>query len=350
MHLSRKTLRRAARAACLVLIILQLEGCYYLQAIRGHSDLMSRRRPMSDLVADDATSADLKRRLALVLEARDFAVTELLLPDNDSYRSYVDLERDFVVWNVFAAPEFALEPKTWCYPVAGCVAYRGYFNETSARNLAKVLGDRGFDVSVGGVSAYSTLGRFSDPLLNTMMRWTDTELVSTLFHELAHQKLYVKGDSTFNESFATAVAELGIVRWLEARDESDQLASVIDRRVLRRSLMELVPPARAALEVLYQQPIDAEDMRREKREILNRLSASADALIRANGAPGGNWLAAPLNNSRLVSLNLYEGHLEAFKLIGEECQSDLACFYSRAEGLATMSHEARNLILDQIKD
>jgi predicted aminopeptidase len=186
----------------------------HMQAIRGQIEVMHARQPIPEVIADEESPDELRKRLATVQEARDFAVEELLLADNKSYRSYADLGRDYVVWNVFAAPEFSLEPKTWCYPVAGCVAYRGYFAEEAARKKAQTLSDDGFDVAVGGVSAYSTLGRFSDPVLNTMMRWPDTQLIATIFHELAHQKLYVKGDTEFNESFATAVADIGIKRWL----------------------------------------------------------------------------------------------------------------------------------------
>jgi predicted aminopeptidase len=350
MKLSRKFLRRGLVGAGLLLIVLQVEGCYYLQAIRGHSDLMSRRRPMIEVIEDNDSPAELRGRLELVTEARDFAVADLLLPDNDSYRSYADLEREFVVWNVFAAPEFELEPKTWCYPVAGCVAYRGYFHEASARDLGKKLDEKGFDVAVGGVSAYSTLGRFADPVLNTMMRWSDVELVSTMFHELGHQKLYVKGDSAFNESFATAVAEIGIIRWLESRGESDRLAAYNDRKLLRRSMMELVAPVRETLATLYEQDIDEITMRQRKMATLDGLSVSAEALIDAQGTQVRNWLAAPLNNARLVSLNLYEGRLEAFKAIAEECRNELSCFYTRAEELANLSDEERSIRLDELSD
>ena len=326
----------------LLFLLLQVEGCYYLQAIRGHTDLMSRRRPMAEVIADDESSAELKSKLALVMEAREFAVTELLLPDNDSYRSYADLERDYVVWNVFAAPEFELEPKTWCYPVAGCVAYRGYFSEDSARALGKKLSDKGFDVAVGGVSAYSTLGRFSDPVLNTMLRWSDVELVATMFHELAHQKLYVKGDSEFNESFATAVAEIGIGRWLATRGESDRLAAHNEEKQFRRSMMALVAPVREKLAALYDEDIDEQTMRDRKATILGELSASAQSLVEARDKPVYNWLAPPLNNARLVSLNLYEGRLNAFSTIAENCHQDLECFYAYAEELAGMSREERS--------
>lgn len=350
MRRARKTLRRFLLGAAFLLIILQIEGCYYLQAIRGHTDLMSRRRPMTEVIADAESSDALKSKLQLVIEARDFAVSELLLPDNDSYRSYADLERDYVVWNVFAAPEFELKPKTWCFPVAGCVAYRGYFSETAAREYGTKLQNDGFDVAVGGVSAYSTLGRFSDPVLNTMMHWTDVELVSTIFHELAHQKLYVKGDSGFNESFASAVAEIGITRWLARRGESDRLANDDIRRQFRRSMMELVTPAREKLAALYKQGIDEQRMREQKAEILAALSASAAALAEAQPGKVNNWLAAPLNNARLVSLNLYEGRLNAFSIIADQCNQELSCFYARAMELADLSIDERSMRLNELSD
>jgi predicted aminopeptidase len=350
MNLSQTTLRRFLLGAAFLLVILQVEGCYYLQAIRGHSDLMNRRRPMTEVIEDSDSPQELKARLELVIEARDFAVTDLLLPDNDSYRSYADLERDYVVWNVFAAPEFELKAKTWCYPVAGCVAYRGYFSEKSARDYGEKLRDDGFDVAVGGVSAYSTLGRFSDPVLNTMMHWTDVDLVSTIFHELAHQKLYVKGDSGFNESFASAVAEIGTTRWLAARGESDRLTSDSARKQLRRSMMELVTPAREKLSMLYRRDISEQQMREEKAEILSALSASGEVLVNAYPGQVNNWLAAPLNNARLVSSNLYAGRLNAFSAIAEQCQQRLDCFYARAEELADLSSDERSVRLNQLSD
>lgn len=341
---------RVLSTAVLLLMLLQIGGCYYVQAIRGHSDLMSRRRPLAEVIGDTASPQELRERLALVAAARDFAVTELLLPDNDSYRTYADLDRSFVVWNVFAAPEFSLQAKTWCYPVAGCVAYRGYFDEAAARKLQKKLASQGFDVAVGGVAAYSTLGRFADPVLNTMMRWSDVDLVATLFHELAHQKLYIKGDSAFNESFASAVAEIGISRWLGARDESDQLAAHEQMKRLRKAMMELVEPTRASLAALYEEDMDASLMREKKAAILAALSANAEALIAEQNAPVNNWLAAPLNNARLVSMNLYEGQVDAFRHIANACAQDLACFYARAEALADLDHHERSAKMTEFAD
>jgi predicted aminopeptidase len=337
--------RTLLASGSLLLLVLSVEGCYYAQAIRGHSELMNRRRPVAEVIADAGSSEALKEKLSLVLEARDFAVSELLLPDNDSYRSYADLDRDYVVWNVFAAPEFSLEPRTWCYPVAGCVAYRGYFNEESARKSAEKLRGQGYDVAVGGVAAYSTLGRFADPLLNTMMRWSEVDLVMTMFHELAHQKLYVKGDSAFNESFATAVADIGVERWLEKTGEPDRLDTLTRRRALRHRILERVENTKVALAKLYAADIELQSRRAQKRELLDDLSASAQQLIDEDGGEVGNWLAAPLNNARLVSTSLYEGQVAAFRSILEDCDADIACFYRRTADIAKLSDADRATVL-----
>jgi predicted aminopeptidase len=266
-----------------------LEGCYYVQAARGQFDLMRRRRPVEEVIADATSPEQLRQRLGMVRDARQFAVDELLLPDNGSYRNYADLERDYVVWNVIAAPEFSLDPKLWCYPVAGCVAYRGYFSEASAKKLADDLASQGFDVLVGGVAAYSTLGRFADPVLNTMMRWDDTELVETLFHELAHQKLYIKGDTGFNESFATTVAETGIRRWLSARGGSEILDARDRRRTDYDAVLQLAMAARGKLEALYASDLDVDAMRNAKRQILEGLARDAGKYD-GNSDRGRNWL------------------------------------------------------------
>jgi len=337
-------------AAVLLLAILHIEGCYYMQAMRGQFEVMHSRQPIPEVLADEESPDDLKKRLTIVLEARDFAVDELLLPDNQSYRSYADLGREYVVWNVFAAPEFSLEPKTWCFPVAGCVAYRGYFVEESARRKARSLGDDGFDVVVGGVAAYSTLGKFADPVLNTMMHWTDVQLVSTIFHELAHQKLYIKGDTAFNESFATAVADIGITRWMDGRAEETSVARLRENRVLRQAVLTLVGATRVELKTLYGSDLDDARMRLKKQEVLDALSAAAGRLLEDRGSGVGNWLAAPLNNARLASLGLYEAHQGAFKAILRDCNEELACFYAETEKLAALAQDARKLRLDQMAD
>lgn len=345
-----KNVLRFVVAVTLLLAVLQIEGCYYMQAIRGQFEMMNSRQPIAEILADDDSPDDLKQRLKIVQEAREFAVDELLLPDNKSYRTYADLGRKYVVWNVFAAPEFSLEPKTWCFPVAGCVAYRGYFAEEAARKKAQSLSDDGFDIVVSGVSAYSTLGRFSDPVLNTMMQWSDEQLVTTIFHELAHQKLYIKGDTAFNESFATAVADIGIERWLAGRNESSGIGRFQENRKLRRSMMQLVDSTRTELADLYGSDLGDDLKRGRKKVLLDGLSAAAGRLIDESGRGAGNWLAAPLNNARLASLGLYEGRLGAFKAILQDCDERLVCFYAETEKLAELDGDQRKQRMDHIGD
>lgn len=324
------------KAVFLIVLIaaLMLQGCYYTQAARGHMQLMRDRVPVEDVLAAADTPLELKKRLLLLQEAREFAVDELLLPDNDSYRSYADLEREYVVWNVFAAPEFSLQPKTWCYPVAGCVSYRGYFRQEDASRQASKLASKGFDVAIGGVAAYSTLGRFDDPLISTMMRREDTELAALLFHELAHQLLYVKGDAGFNESFATAVEEFGVIRWLKARGNEQEIDEYFARRELRQQLMQLVAAAREDLGTYYAETIDPDEKRLLKQHRLESLQQDVSAVLQRQGQEQNGWFSGTLNNARLISMTLYEGRLQEFRELLAACKDDLECFYGAARDLA----------------
>jgi predicted aminopeptidase len=235
----------------MVLCLAALPGCYYAQAAKGQWELSRKRQPIEEVLASEDTSPELAARLQLVQEARQFAIDELGLPDNDTYRTYADIEREYVVWNVFAAPEFSLQAKTWCFPIVGCVSYRGYFAREDAERKAQQLEEQGYDVIVGGVAAYSTLGKLRDPVLSSMMNWDDLELVGVLFHELAHQVLYIRDDTGFNESFATAVEEFGVLRWLQSRGLEHKAEEYVARRSLRVDLMGLVATARDDLEALY---------------------------------------------------------------------------------------------------
>ena len=336
------------RTAMMLLIAISLGGCYYLQAARGQWQVLHGKAPIATVIEDAQTPPELARRLAVVAEARRFAVDELGLPDNASYTTYSDIGRDYVVWNVFATPEFSVQPKAWCFPVAGCVNYRGYFSREAAQREAGRLEARGFDVAVGGVTAYSTLGRFDDPILSSMLRWDDAELVATLFHELAHQVLYVKDDSAFNESFATAVEEAGIRRWLGARNDADALAAYNDARRLRRDLMALVAAVRDALQAIYESDLSDDDKRREKRARLDALAADAARLMQAAGREPSGWLTGELNNARLVSMTLYEGRLPAFRALLAECDGAFACFYDAAARLADLDAAQRSERLDAL--
>jgi predicted aminopeptidase len=308
-----------------------------MQAARGQLEVMNKREPIDELIIANDTPEDLAARLALVLEARQFSIEELHLPDNDSYRSYADLERDYVVWNVFAAPEFSLQPRSWCYPIVGCVSYRGYFAEEDARKMAMQLRQEGLDVAVGGVAAYSTLGKFSDPILNTMMHWDNTDLVAVMIHELAHQLLYKKNDSAFNESFATAVEEFGIERWLASRSQEQEFDSYRDKRELRNQLIEHMRQAREDLDEIYSSSPDEVTTRTMKLERLAQLKQVLREEFESRGDETPSWVNENLNNARLASMNLYHGRLGEFRELLAQCDQDILCFYARAKSLSEES-------------
>lgn len=325
----RKSLMCAA-AVLIVLAVAGTTGCYYVQAARGQLEIVRKREPITEVLTDPATPPELRRRLELVSDARAFAVASLGLPDNGSYLSYADIGRDYVVWNVFAAGEFSVEPKTWCFPVAGCVAYRGYFAREDAERKAAELAAVGYDTWVAGVAAYSTLGRFEDPVLNTMMGWSDLRLVETLFHELAHQQLYVPDDTEFNESFATVVGRIGARRWFEARGAADSLAALERLAAWQSAWRETVLKLRQDLALLYASDLAPAAMRREK----DRLFAQLAALPIAPARP-------PVNNAGLIPAIAYHGLVPGFLGLLEACEEDLDCFYERTAALAGLPADER---------
>jgi predicted aminopeptidase len=317
-----------------ILVLLTMSGCYYMQAARGQLEILRKREALEVVTADARTSPDLVSQLQLIAAARQFSIDALHLPDNDSYRSYTDLERDYVVWSIVAVPEFSLTAKSWCYPVVGCVSYRGYFAQAAAQKQADKLRAKGYDVAFGGVAAYSTLGRFDDPVLNTMLHWGDTDIVATMFHELAHQVLYIKDDTEFNESFATAVEEIGMQRWLAMRGESQLLSDWQQRRSIRTEFAALVAAARSDLRKIYSSDRSADAMRQLKQARLGEFAAAATELYAAAGEVPPGWLQTELNNARLVSTTLYNGQVARFRELLDGCDGDLPCFYSAATRLA----------------
>ena len=334
------------RIVLILVATLPLASCYYAQAAKGQWELTRKREPIDKILEDEDTSEELAARLRLVQEARQFSIDELGLPDNKTYTVYADIERDYVLWNVFAAPEFSLEPKTWCFPIAGCVSYRGYFSNEAAEKEARRLADKGYDVAVGGVAAYSTLGKLKDPVLSTMMDWDETRLVGVLFHELAHQVLYVKGDSGFNESFATAVEEFGLVRWLESRGMAEEIEKYRDGRELRQGMMGLIAAARDELGDIYERPVTDDEKRHLKQAVLARLQTTIAEQLGAAGRDASGWLTGDLNNARLISMVLYEGRLPAFRAILETCAGEPGCFYDEARAVADLPPDQRDRRLD----
>ena len=330
--------------------LLLLQSCaiaYYTQAITGQLDVMARRQPIAEVLADPEVDEATKTRLRAVVEIRDYAVAELQLPENGSYRSYADLDGPYVVWNVVATPEFSLQPQTWCFPVAGCVSYRGYFKQTGAQRFADKLSERGFDVMIGGVPAYSTLGRFEDPLLNTVLVLDDARLAAIIFHELAHQRVYIKGDTAFNEAFATAVAEAGTQAWLEQGGQSELLERY--RGGLRRQaeFVDLINRQRARLRALYKQPLDDVDKRREKSRLFDNLRREYAQMNRSRDGDGGYdaWFAQPLNNAHLSAIASYRDWVPAFSAILDDAGGDWQRFHTRVEEIAAMPATERTVRL-----
>ncbi len=331
---------------CLLILLLtvpSLSGCYLLQAAQGQMQIVSKREPMGEVIANPATPDKLRARLEYVTAARDFASRELGLPDNESYRSYADLGRPYVVWNVFATDEFSVEPRRWCFPIAGCVVYRGYFKEESARNYARKTRSRGGDAMVGGVPAYSTLGHFRDPILNTMMGWSDAQLAATLFHELAHQVVYVPGDSEFNEAFATAVEEAGLERWLDERGRAQDLRAWRQQRERQQQFIDLLLGAREKLKRLYASQISADDMRARKAAIFGQLKFDYTQLrAQWNGYAGYDWwFDRALGNAHLVSAATYHGCLPGFQRLLASLEGELPRFYEEVGRIAKLGAEQR---------
>jgi predicted aminopeptidase len=325
-----------------------LTGCgnvaYYTQAVGGHFDVMGAARPVSELIRDPASDPALKKQLEDVRAIRDFASRELALPDNNSYRKYADIGRPYVVWNVFAAPEFSLEPKSWCMLMVGCVNYRGYYDKEQAERLAADLRQEGYDAHVGGVAAYSTLGWFDDPVLNTFLRHGTQEVARTVFHELAHQLIFVKDDSAFNESFATAVENEGMRRWMASpAAAAGQRADYEAQRARRTGFAKLMHDYRKKFEALYASPGADATRRQAKAELLEALRRDYAALRAGpGGRPGDDKLpAADFNNARLAAFSLYNELVPAFEILLAQENHELPRFYRRVAELAALDKPAR---------
>ncbi|MGC4029535.1 MAG: aminopeptidase [Steroidobacteraceae bacterium] len=331
------------RAAAVLLFAVPLSGCgvgYVAQAARGQLAVMRARQPIARVLERPDTSPGLREQLQRAQRIREFASLELGLPDNAAFRSYADIGRRYVVWNVVATPELSMTPRQWCFPIAGCVAYRGYFHEAAARAYAAQLAARGDDVVVGGVPAYSTLGRTADPILSTVAGYSELDLAALIFHELAHQVLYVPGDSAFNEAFATAVEEVGVTRYAARYVDAAQLARWHQRRALRQQVIAEFSAARARLAALYASAASDDEKRRGKQAALAALATRVREIEAAAGQPSGYgaWIDAGLNNAYLASVaTYYEGVPRLLALLEQDCGGYLPCFYLAALRAATQS-------------
>jgi predicted aminopeptidase len=336
------------RAALAIALIAYLSGgCYLLQSAQGHLALMSKREPITGVIDKPSTPAALRAQLKSVTAIRDFASRELGLPDNGSYRKYADIGRPYVVWNVVAAPEFSVDPKQWCFPIVGCVAYRGYFVERRARRFAAGLHAKGFDVVVDGVAAYSTLGHFDDPILSSMVSWNDVELASIIFHELTHQLLYVPNDASFNEALATTVEEEGVRRWLQQQGRDKDLADHLLQQSRYLEVIALMSDTRNQLRRLYAAGLPEPLMRERKRETFLELRESYAALKTQWGglAPFDAWFAQDINNAHLASIATYFTCVPGFERELKAVGGNLPAFYRRVHELAKLDQEQRDILI-----
>lgn len=337
---------RSLRAWSSALAALPLCACstlgYYAHLAHGEAALLAARKPVERVLADPAADAGLKARLQLARQAREFASDRLALPRNRSYMKYADLHRPYAMWNVFAAPEFSLAAFEHCFPIAGCVAYRGFYERARAEAYAAQLRARGLETYVGGVSAYSTLGFFADPILSTMLRWDDDELAGTIFHELAHQRLYVKGDTEFNESYATFVQREGLRQWLAARGLPSESGRDADE------FNQLVMDVRERLRAVYASAAPPQQMRERKQAEIARLRADY-AQLRDTRWSGertyDRWIDGEINNATLLPFGLYHRWVGAFAALYTKCGGDWVAFHAAAKQLAQLRGEARTRAL-----
>ena len=338
----------------IILICLTVSGCsslsFYYQSVAGQMELLVKREPINEILEDPEQNAELKAKLAMVLEMRTFASEHLALPNNDSYRSYVDLGRPYVLWNVFAAPEFSFDMKQWCFPVAGCVNYRGYFTEADAKHYADQLATESYDVYVGGVPAYSTLGWFDDPVLNTIIRRSEIRLAGLLFHELAHQQLYVPGDTAFNEGFATAVEEEGVKRWLSHRGAEVNIEEIKQQQQRHKDFVELVGNVRDRLKALYKLKLADTEMRARKKVIIaDMLSEYEKIKTRWDGYNGyDRWFAKDINNAQLAAVATYQDYVPAFSQLLQQHGGDFRAFYQAAAELAELEKPEREHAIQKL--
>jgi predicted aminopeptidase len=333
-------------AFCALLLVVWPFG-YYFQAIHGEFQLLAHRHSIDKLIANPRTLPDLKQQLMLVQQLRAFAKSELKLPVDGNYDKYADIHRKYVVWDVQASPEFSLAPKVWRYPLVGSLAYRGYFSEKAARRYGDSLARQGFDVYVDGVEAYSTLGWFKDPLLNTFIGETEPELAELLFHELAHKRVFANGDTDFNEAYATTVGQEGARLWLRSKGASELLTKYNAAIEHDRQFVHLVLSTRERLAKLYSDSVGKvphEQLRREKQRVFDDLRRQYEELKASWGGYSGydNWFAHDLNNAKLNTVANYYDYLPGFQRLLQENGGDIGKFNLAVERLSKEPENQRH--------
>lgn len=338
-------------AACLVLLSACGDHGYLLQSVKGHLQLMSRTQPIDEVLAGDDEPQTVRSQLETVVRLREFAVEALHLPDNGSYHDYADLERPYAVWNLTAAPEFSLEPLQWCFPVVGCVTYRGYFSQESANAVAASLAAKGYDVDVYGVQAYSTLNWFDDPVLNTFLTNDEIHLAALLFHEMAHQVVYIPDATTFNESFAKTVEREGLRRWFLGRESHALWLECLRREQRSAEFQAFLGTIREELRTVYRSAVPDEEKRLAKQQVIARGYAGYARLKegwKEDAAGFDFWMEQGINNARLASNATYHELVPTFENLLQNLDYDLAAFYAEVKRIGSLPAERRRSELETV--
>lgn len=344
------------RLLLVFILLVVLNGCaelkYYGHAASGQFEVISKRRPIPEVIEDPNTKPEVIEKLKAVERMHDFAINELHLPDSDSFRSYSDLGRPYVLWNVFATPELSLATKQWCYPFFGCLGYRSYFAKAYAESVALELEQQGWDVHIAPSPAYSTRGFFADPIYNPMLRYDDLTLAGILFHELAHEKIFYKNDSELNESFAVAVQNEGIKRWLAHEQQPEYYSEYIVSQQRDKKFVQLLLKYRKQLKALYQSKKTDDEKRAQKKVIMKSLREAYFTLRKewADYAGYDHWFTKPLNNARLAPVGTYQGHVAAFAALLKKHNGNLQYFYRHAERLSELPMDERRKRLQEIQN
>jgi len=340
----------------IVAIFSLVQGCssisYYWEKVQGHSEILNNQRPIKEVIADSKTKLETRQRLINAEKARNFASQVLKLPDNDSYKNYVDIDRDYVVWTVVATPAYSIKPKQWCFLIVGCLSYRGYFSKQSAEEFAADLKKKNMDVYISGTKAYSTLGWFDDPLLSSMLYKSEANLVGIIFHELAHQQMYVEDDTAFNEGFASTVELLGIKAWFEQMNNKKGYAEYQLAKQRDKEFKQLLNKTRLKLKALYELSLTNEKKRQEKKLLFVKLKNDYAALKKQWNGYGGYdaWMSKDLNNAHLALVATYNDWIPAFKALFKKLNYQFKDFYKEVQVLADKPKQQRENSLLQLME
>ncbi len=333
---------------------------YLWQAAKGQWEIIQARQPVAELLQDESLPAATATRLRYVQEVREYAAANLHLPVNGAYAEYADIGRPYVVWNLFVAPALSMQNHTWCYPIAGCVAYQGYFAKDAAAQAAEDWRSQGYDSYVGGVPAYSTLGWFDDPVLNTFLNYDKVSLAALLFHELAHRQLYIAGDTSFNESWATAIEQEAIVQFIhdlanQGREPDIDLPTALINRYKKRFqdrqiFVQLVTSGIEELRLLYASDLPDGDKQLQKQIILRQLQAGYQQAVQEKRVSERYryWFSNNLNNAKLLTIANYHQWVPGFRHQIQEMQRDWIAFYAWSEKLASEDRQTRDKLLRQL--